>query len=107
VTSPASPEKDREPGSRRCVLRSAILVAAVVLLGTAGILAFRRHPVAAPAAQRLLARLTYDEGLQIGATWSPDSRFIAYSSNRGGKYHEDKAITKAISIIGHGQTHGS
>jgi WD40 repeat protein len=27
-----------------------------------------------------------DSGLQIGATWSPDGRFIAYSSNRGGKF---------------------
>src|SRR5205085_11442457 len=26
------------------------------------------------------------DGLQIGATWSPDGPFIAYSSNRGGKF---------------------
>jgi len=25
-------------------------------------------------------------GLQFGVAWSPDSRFIAYSSNRGGKF---------------------
>jgi DNA-binding winged helix-turn-helix (wHTH) protein len=31
-------------------------------------------------------RLTFDDGLQFGATWSPDSRFIAYSSDRGGKF---------------------
>ena len=36
--------------------------------------------------QRALTRLTFDDGLQIGATWSPDGRFIAYSSNRGGKF---------------------
>jgi dipeptidyl aminopeptidase/acylaminoacyl peptidase len=36
--------------------------------------------------QRPLTRLTFDDGLQTGATWSPDGRFIAYSSNRGGKF---------------------
>ena len=30
--------------------------------------------------------ITFDDGLQIGATWSPDGRFIAYSSDRGGKF---------------------
>jgi Tol biopolymer transport system component len=37
----------------------------------------------ASPAQRTLTRLTFDDGLQIRATWSPDGRFIAYSSNRG------------------------
>ena len=40
----------------------------------------------ASAGQRTLTRLTFDDGLQIGATWSPDGRFIAYSSDRGGKF---------------------
>ena len=35
---------------------------------------------------RTLTRLTFDAGLQLGATWSPDGRFIAYSSDRGGKF---------------------
>ena len=42
--------------------------------------------VVATSQQRALTRLTFDDGLQIGATWSPDGRFIAYSSNRGGKF---------------------
>jgi Tol biopolymer transport system component len=33
---------------------------------------------------RSLTRLTFDAGLQLGVTWSPDGRFIAYSSDRGG-----------------------
>jgi Tol biopolymer transport system component/DNA-binding winged helix-turn-helix (wHTH) protein len=37
--------------------------------------------------QRGLSRVTFDDGLQIGATWSPDSRYIAYSSDRGGKFN--------------------
>ena len=36
--------------------------------------------------QRPLTRITFDDGLQIGATWSPDGRFIAYNSDRGGKF---------------------
>jgi len=47
---------------------------------------YRRLRVPASSAQRALTRLTFDDGLQIGATWSPDGRFIAYSSNRGGKF---------------------
>src|SRR5262249_19643277 len=39
-----------------------------------------------PSAQpRALTRLTFDNGLQFGATWSPDARYIAYASDRGGK----------------------
>ena len=30
-----------------------------------------------PPAQRALTRLTFDDGLQFGATWSPDGRYIA------------------------------
>jgi Tol biopolymer transport system component/DNA-binding winged helix-turn-helix (wHTH) protein len=40
---------------------------------------------APPHAQRALTRLTFDDGLQFGASWSPDGRFIAYCSDRGGK----------------------
>jgi len=40
----------------------------------------------APPFQRALTRLTFDEGLQMDPTWSPDGRYVAYSSDRGGKY---------------------
>jgi Tol biopolymer transport system component/DNA-binding winged helix-turn-helix (wHTH) protein len=38
-----------------------------------------------PVKQRTLTRLTFDDGLQFGPTWSPDGHYIAYSSDRGGK----------------------
>jgi Tol biopolymer transport system component/DNA-binding winged helix-turn-helix (wHTH) protein len=88
VAAPLAPlAARRESGFRYWAPRSAILVGAIVLLAAAGILIYKRLHNSAPAAQqRLLTRLTFDEGLQVGATWSPDSRFIAYSSNRGGKF---------------------
>ena len=60
---------------------------AFVLSAGAGWLAHKRWHAASSAlpVQRALTRLTFDEGLQIGATWSPDGRYIAYSSDRGGK----------------------
>jgi Tol biopolymer transport system component/DNA-binding winged helix-turn-helix (wHTH) protein len=83
-----------EPGSgarhelrvRSKILRYSIVLAGVALLAGAVLFLYRRQPSLAPSRQRVLTRLTFDEGLQFGATWSPDSRFIAYSSDRGGKF---------------------
>jgi DNA-binding winged helix-turn-helix (wHTH) protein/dipeptidyl aminopeptidase/acylaminoacyl peptidase len=60
----------------------------LVFLVCAGLVIYRRSHSASPVApkQRALTRLTFDDGLQFGSTWSPDGRFIAYSSNRGGKF---------------------
>jgi len=44
-----------------------------------------RSTTNAPVA-RSLTRLTVGAGLQNGPTWSPDGRFIAYSSDRGGTF---------------------
>ncbi len=58
-----------------------------VLLAGAGWLAYQKWRTHAPRpVQRSFTRLTFDEGLQAGSTWSPDGRFIAYSSDRGGKF---------------------
>ena len=70
----------------RTLLPAAALIGAVALLIIAGLLFYKRQPVTAPTPQRSLTRLTFDDGLQFGATWSPDGRFIAYSSDRGGKF---------------------
>jgi len=55
------------------------------LVASAALLGYKKlhSPV---SRHQTLTRLTFDEGLQIGATWSPDGRFIAYSSDRGGKF---------------------
>jgi Tol biopolymer transport system component/DNA-binding winged helix-turn-helix (wHTH) protein len=74
---------------KRRVLATAILLSAIVLLGAAsyfykGFDKGRNTP--ASPRQRSLTRITFDDGLQTEATWSPDGRFIAYSSDRGGKF---------------------
>jgi Tol biopolymer transport system component/DNA-binding winged helix-turn-helix (wHTH) protein len=68
------------------ILTASLLLGALTLLASTGFLLYKgRHAPASPR-QRTLTRVTFDDGLQIGATWSPDGRFIAYSSDRGGKF---------------------
>ena len=68
------------------IRRTSIVFVVLVLLSAAGLFVYKRlRPHASPA-QRSLTRLTFDDGLQIGATWSPDSRFIAYSAYRRGRF---------------------
>jgi Tol biopolymer transport system component/DNA-binding winged helix-turn-helix (wHTH) protein len=68
------------------VRRSAIVFAVLLLLSAAGFFVYQRLRPHASSGQRSLTRLTFDDGLQIGATWSADGRFIAYSAYRGGKF---------------------
>jgi serine/threonine protein kinase/Tol biopolymer transport system component len=53
-----------------------------------GVVLFLHNPrdIAKSPGQRALTRITFDDGLQYEATWSPDGRFMAYSSDRGGKF---------------------
>jgi len=69
---------------RRPWLRYSIVSVAVVLV--VGAVSFLIHEKLRSPAQRALTRVTFDQGLQFGATWSPDNRMIAYSSDRGGKF---------------------
>jgi Tol biopolymer transport system component len=71
---------------RTGILRLTVLFAACVLLAGVGLFVYKRTHLSASAVQRTLTRLTFDEGLQFGATWSPDGGFVAYSSDRGGKF---------------------
>jgi serine/threonine protein kinase/Tol biopolymer transport system component len=71
----------------KTLVPAAMLVSAVVLLGAAGFIIYNyKRPRSPASTQRSLTRLTFDDGLQFGASWSPDGRFIAYSSDRGGKF---------------------
>ena len=45
-----------------------------------------RHSSPAAPVQRPLTRLTFGSGLQTDVTWSPDGRFIAYTSDRTGNF---------------------
>jgi len=74
-----------EPAARRRVLL-ALLLGTVVLLGAGGLWIVKRRAASLAPSQRTLTRITFDDGLQIGAAWSPDGRYIAYSSDRGGKF---------------------
>src|SRR5216117_796616 len=58
------------------------IAAVLALLAGVFFSTFRNTPL---RPQRALTRLSFDDGLQFGATWSPDGRYIAYSSDRGGK----------------------
>ena len=74
----------RKSPLRSGAIRAVVLLAGAVLLGAGALFIYEEFQPAPP--QRALTRLTFDDGLQIGATWSPDGRFLAYSSNRGGKF---------------------
>ena len=66
--------------------RISIVIAVLILLAAAGLFIYPRSLFHTSATQRALTRLTFDPGLQIGVTWSPDGRYIAYGSNRSGKF---------------------
>jgi DNA-binding winged helix-turn-helix (wHTH) protein len=63
----------------------AAAVALLLATGITTLFVFLKHQ-SSSGPPRTLKRLTFDAGLQFGPTWSPDGRFIAYSSDRGGKF---------------------
>jgi len=71
---------------KRRKLAVSLLLSALALLGIVGWFIYKDRRIPTSPTQRSLTRVTFDDGLQIGATWSPDGRYIAYSSDRGGKF---------------------
>jgi Tol biopolymer transport system component/DNA-binding winged helix-turn-helix (wHTH) protein len=69
----------------RIVRYVSVALSVALIVGTTLFL-YRRAKPPKLAEQHALTRLTFDDGLQMGATWSPDGRFIAYGSDRGGKF---------------------
>jgi Tol biopolymer transport system component/DNA-binding winged helix-turn-helix (wHTH) protein len=76
-----------KPGRHALVWRLALLFGVIVAAAGVSFFVNRRTHTSPAVMQRSLTRLTFDDGLQIGATWSPDGRYIAYSSDRGGKFN--------------------
>ena len=73
-----------KPSTR--LLASAVLVMLVAGVVYAVIQLTERLDAVRPPPQPALMRLTFDEGLQGEPTWSPDGRFIAYSSDKSGNF---------------------
>jgi Tol biopolymer transport system component/DNA-binding winged helix-turn-helix (wHTH) protein len=85
-TSVAVGDSGSRQDSRAPWVHAAILFVVLLFLTAAGLFIYKRLRLPPSSVQRALTRLTFDDGLQFGATWSPDGRFIAYSSDRGGKF---------------------
>jgi Tol biopolymer transport system component/DNA-binding winged helix-turn-helix (wHTH) protein len=79
ITGAESAPRTRRPAAL------AVLGMVVLLVG-GGFWIYKQRETPAKPFQRTLTRLTFEDGLQTGATWSPDGRYIAYSSDRGGKF---------------------
>jgi len=62
------------------------VVALLAATVTAGLFFLSHRPSSSGPRQRTLTRVTFEDGLQIGATWSPDGLYIAYASDHGGKF---------------------
>jgi serine/threonine protein kinase len=91
VTSAVTGAGEKRRSKWKAVLTGAIGVLALAAGGYFSfqprkILTDKGHDQPASPKQHTLTRLTFDNGLQIGATWSPDGRLIAYSSDRSGKF---------------------
>src|SRR5262244_3219312 len=80
------PSSGPQSAARKRPFRALALLGAVILLGAGGLWIYKQREAPAKPSQRTLTRLTFEDGLQTGATWSPDGRYIAYSSDRGGKF---------------------
>jgi Tol biopolymer transport system component/DNA-binding winged helix-turn-helix (wHTH) protein len=100
--APLEPEASEEPAAavpvpphksvkrflvkRFLVPKRMVMLGVVILAMGAGFIGYKKASTHRAVLQRNLTRLTYDEGLQTEATWSPDGSYIAYSSDQGGKF---------------------
>lgn len=76
-----------DTNSRQLTHRYSVVSTVLALLaGAVVLLIYSRAYRATPPKQRALSRVTFDKGLQFDVTWSPDGRFLAYSSDRTGKF---------------------
>src|SRR5581483_11018393 len=83
--------KDEVPPPRAKILsrlqsNAFLYIAGVIVVAVVATVTLVLHHRNVALVERSLRRLTFDDGLQFGATWSPDGRFLAYSSDKGGKF---------------------
>ena len=72
--------------SRLSLAAIALVVSTLVIAGIAYVPSLIGPKSKIGELPRSLTRLTFDRGLQSEPTWSPDGRFIAYSSDRSGNF---------------------
>lgn len=86
VPPPPQRAEVSKPNARRKLVILAACCACVLVAAPAWLAVWKWRATRQPLpVQRSLTRLTFDEGLQTDPTWSPDGRYIAYTSDRGGK----------------------
>ena len=74
------------PKKKRAFVAAAVSAGLIAFATAAYILWPRSQPAAPASKQSALSRVTFDDGLQAQPAWSPDGRFIAYSSNQSGNF---------------------
>jgi Tol biopolymer transport system component/DNA-binding winged helix-turn-helix (wHTH) protein len=82
--SAPGPPKTRS-GTQQRLLKYGVIVLSTAIVVSAGMFLLTQVHAPHPSQQHPLSRITFDAGLQLGPTWSPDGRLLAYASDRGGK----------------------
>ena len=77
---------DKIKRRKRTIGIGAVAVIAIAIIGTVVLLRWQRSRVERTPSLRALVRLTFDPGLQSEPTWSPDGKFVAYSSEQSGNF---------------------
>jgi Tol biopolymer transport system component/DNA-binding winged helix-turn-helix (wHTH) protein len=89
-THAPTPEQAQSPMARlpkeRFPIWAYVGIALTVLASVSSYFVYRADSSQKGRKGRVLSRITFAKGLQVGATWSPDARLIAYASNQGGKF---------------------
>ena len=68
------------------LVSGALLLLLILAFDIGGAREWLSKVLSVPPTPHALTRITFDSGLQIGVTWSPDGHLIAYGSNRSGKF---------------------